>query len=133
MKSTITIIASLLVLLSGCSVQTQTRGSASIPNAEYNKVYALTTQAILDSEFSITSSDKETGIIVAKAGRNLLLAHEGSSINIIVLKSGEGVNLDIRSTLAGQVADYGINEDNIKSFCKNLKNLLPEATCEIKP
>lgn len=127
-------VSLLLLLISGCSttLQKQSSGSITIPNKNYNSVFSKTVQAAINSGLVITKAEKENGFILATASHNPFLTHNAPAINIFVNKQGNGVNISIKSTIHGQIVDYGTSKNNIKKFCNSLQSSYPGTKCTIQ-
>jgi len=133
MKKLFTVILAL-TLLTGCSttLQKQSSGSITINNPNYNSVFSKTVQAAISSGLVVTKAEKENGFILATASHNPFLTHNAPAINIFVNKQGNGVNISIKSTIHGQLVDYGTSKNNIAKFCNSLQNSYPGSKCTIQ-
>ena len=82
-------------------------------------------QASVRSGLSLTSTDYDTGLIVAEAARNPVLTHENTKLNIFVSEAGNGTSVTLSSILGGQVYDYGSSSNAILRFCNSFRQFYP--------
>jgi len=109
------LLAMCLFVFAGCStpLQKQSSGKIHIPDKNYEKVYSDVMQAAVDSGFVISSSDKDNGLILATIGANPLLTNSQPIINIFLKKATTGIDVSVKSTIRGQLYDYGISKNNV--------------------
>lgn len=130
----LSILLLLTFLLSACAttLQKQTTGSISIPNKNYNNVFSSAVQAAIESGLVITKAEKENGFILATASHNPFLTYNAPAINIFLMKQNNAVNITIKSTIHGQLIDYGTSKNNITKFCNSLQRSYPSSKCVVQ-
>ena len=130
----ILVISLLFTFLLGCSItlQKQSSGNIIIANKNYNSVFSKTVQAAIISGLVVTKAEKENGFILATASHNPFLTNNAPAINIFLNKQGNGVNISIKSTIHGQIVDYGTSKNNIIKFCNTLQSSFPDSKCIIQ-
>lgn len=123
----------ILIALGGCTttLQKQTSGSVSIDSDNYSDVFSKVVQSAIDSGLVISTAERENGFILATASHNPFLTNNGPVVNIILVEQPGAVNITIRSTIHGQLVDYGTSRNNIVNFCTALQRHYPKSNCEI--
>lgn len=120
--------------LAGCSttMQKQSSGSISIASTDYDKVFSSVVQAAIDSGLVVAKAEKENGFILATSSHNPFVTYNAPAINILLNKADSAVNVTIKSTVHGQIADYGTSRNNVVKFCKSLQTTYPSSGCKIQ-
>ena len=95
----------------------------------HKQAFQIATQSAIDAGFTITSATKDGGLITATRGANSLLSYQNPTINILVSSNGSMSNINVASTVGGQVVDYGTTSRTIKDFCIALQKRQPTAIC----
>lgn len=126
------VIGLLLCTIVSCTaIQTQTTGNAVVVNGNYEEVFSSAVQAAMDAGLIITKAEKENGFILATASNNPFLTRNAPVINIFIRKYGDDISIIIKSTVHGQLIDYGTSKNNITMFCSSFTKNYPNATCQI--
>ena len=120
-----------MAVLTGCAttLQKQASGFAAVEGKTYDEVFPKVVQAAIDSGLVVTKAEKENGFILATASNNPFLTSNAPAINIIVLDLGETVNVTVKSTVHGQLIDYGTSKNNILGFCNSFSAFFPSTNC----
>jgi hypothetical protein len=115
------------MLLTACatSIGTQNTASYFIPNQSKTAVFQNAVQSVVASGMSLASTDLDSGVIVADAGRNPILTFETTKLNVIVSPSGSGSLVSVSAVLTGQALDYGSSAAAISMFCNSFRNYYP--------
>lgn len=115
---------------SACTtLQKQSTGKAAISGQNYNSVFSAAVQAAVDSGMVITKAEKENGFILATASNNPFLTTKAPAINILVREADNTINITIKSTIHGQLVDYGTSSNNVKKFCESFGLIYPTSSC----
>lgn len=124
----------LCLTLGACSTSIQTRatGMGFIKGADYDAAFQSATSAAVTAGFTITSADKNSGFINATRAANAMLTYTNPAINIIVQRGADGVQVQVASTVAGQLIDYGTTRKTIQDYCDALLKAAPGATCTVQ-
>lgn len=118
----------------GCTTKMQTRSSASasLGGINYDQAFRIATQAATDAGFTITTANKDAGLITATRGGNALLTYNNPAINITILDNDGRIDVNVASTIGGQLVDYGTTARTVSDFCEALQSRRPDATCAIQ-
>lgn len=129
----ILVLAMGVAVVTGCAttLQKQTSGLASVQGKEYDEVFPKVVQAAIDSGLLVTKAEKENGFILATGSNNPFLTSNAPAINIVVLDLGNTVNVTVKSTVQGQLIDYGTSKNNILGFCDSFRVYFPETNCNL--
>ena len=120
-----------LAFSAACSIKVTTPARALISNKTKLDVFDAVTQACSESEFTILSMNERTGFISASRAGGIL-SNKDISINCTVKKTPQGeVQVDVTSTLTGQIVGYGATKDAIRTLFKRLLIHLPNAKLTI--
>jgi hypothetical protein len=128
-KSAIILFSSISVACT--SIQTQTTGKAVVSGNNYDEVFSSAVQSAMNAGLTVTKAEKENGFILAVASNNPFLTNNAPVINIFVHKVNDAININLKSTVHGQLIDYGTSENNISSFCSSFTQIYPKSTCQL--
>ena len=128
MKGKMIVIGGLCLILLNCmgSMQVKQEASKFYENYSFDEVWVASLRAIQDIGFTIKNTEKESGLIYAEGGRNVITQNESPQLNIMVIESGEKVHVDCRAVQPGQIVDYGAGKKNINKFLIALNKRLKE-------
>ena len=124
-------IALLMFSVSCASPQKQTSANVIVSTGSYEDVFASVLRIVVDAGLVIEEIDKENGFILAEGSSTRGLTWEDPKINIILTKKDTGVEILIKSTVHGQLYDYGTSKNAVESFCSSLEKTYPKAMCSI--
>jgi len=128
MRTTLTLL--IVLSLTACTtIQTRATSTAHLAGMDSDTAYNAAMHAAVSAGFTILATNKDSGFIIATRARNPFLTHQNPVINIGIIELNGEIQLNITSTVGGQVVDYGTTQDTVDDFCNALHNLLPEASC----
>ena len=116
----------MFFVLTGCS--NISRGSSRIYEMEYNIVFNKAVSAVIEQNWQIIFTDKNSGVISAKTHLNIFTLGDTISIQVNILKSNT-VRVDVSSD-ASQLFDWGHNSRNVSNYLKTLELLLSKLADE---
>jgi hypothetical protein len=82
----------------------------------HKQAFQIATQSAIDAGFTITSATKGSGLITATRDANSLLSYQNPTINILVSSNGSTSNINVASTVGGQIVDYGLLRKRLRIF-----------------
>lgn len=132
------LVVGLIVSTTACTVKVSTPGQALIHNQSKSDVFDLVTQAFSEADFIILSVNERTGFISARHPQSLLNkrdTHINCTVKEVESTEEKVVQVDVTSTLSGQLVALGATTNAIKVLFKHLFVHLPDAkfTMDGKP
>jgi len=126
-------VALLAGTLTACTttIQTRTTGETLAIDKTKSEVFDIARRAALEAGLTITSVDRDGGLIMATRGSNAFLTYQNPVMNISVDEYPNGTSLFISSTVGGQMVDYGTTASTIQDFCSAINRRLPTSKCSI--
>jgi hypothetical protein len=121
----------MAIALFGCTTKMQSRSTASLDltGVDYGQAFREATQAAVDAGFTITSANKDAGLITATRGSNRLFTYQDPAINITVLDNQQSVRIHVNSTVGGQAGAWGTNTRIVREYCEAFRAREPTAVC----
>lgn len=117
-------ILALAFLLGGCASTQDTHQESTTVAADFDRTWQAAVMAVSDIGFTVRNSDKDSGIINARGGRNLFTQNEAPELNIMVIRTDDPQQTRVRATAVqpGQVYDWGAGSGNSEKFFNALRN-----------
>ncbi len=128
MKSKMMVISGLCLILLNCmgSMQVKQEASEFYENYSFDEVWVASLRAIQDIGFTIKNTERDSGLIYAEGGRNVITQNEAPQLNIMIIDTGGKVHVDCRAVQPSQIVDYGAGKKNINNFLIALNKRLKE-------
>jgi len=116
-------IVGVALILGACASIQDTHQEAAVIASDYDRTWQAAIMAISDIGFTVNNSDKDSGIINARGGRNLFTQNESPELNVMVIRTDDPNRTRVRATAVqpGQVFDWGAGSGNSKKFFDALK------------
>lgn len=122
MKFSSKILLSILSIgfLSACATMQLVRDESLIVDQSFDIVWSAATEALSKAGFRIRSIEKDSGVIVATAGRNAFIHNQAPEINFLVIENKATQQVTIRASViqAGQLIDYGMSSKNLAHYVR---------------
>lgn len=114
----------VMLFFCGCgSIEASYKKNVLFVNTDVDTVYSYALSALTTNNYTIDFTDKASGIIVASAGKNLILQNNPSKINLTIKKvSADKVTVEVKAFSQGQMIDYGISEKIVKNIITELQS-----------
>lgn len=120
------IVVLVVAALFGCASVQDTHDQSLTVDAGYDEAWQAAVFALSETGFSVRSSDKDSGVLYAEAGRNIFTQNEPPQLNVLVAEGpGDGqTTITVRAVQAGQIYDWGAGKGNTRKFFDALETRL---------
>lgn len=102
------VLFGVVLLLWSCSMQNVKTEATTYAGKTKDEVFTAATMALVDCEFTIKTSDKAGGLLLATKGANFATENNAPQVTVLVYADSTGtVGVKIQYVQPGQLADVG--------------------------